>query len=99
METNIVSVNEYEQLSANVIKQGDSYLTRVVSAESVNAFLMDEETEYYVTSCNTEIRLAKQGHFTPAIIITFTHEDDKGDSSYLEMIISNLLGTFISEWR
>lgn len=99
METNIVAVNKYEQLSTNVIRNGGSYLTRVVSAESIDSYLHDEETEYFVTSRNIEINLVKQEHFTPAILITYTHEDDKGNASYLEMIISNLLGTFISEWR
>ena len=99
METNIVSVIKYEQLSTNVIRNGDSYLTRVVSAESINAYLHDEESEYFVTSRNIEVNLTKQRSFTPAILITYTHEDENGNVSYLEMIISNLLGTFISEWR
>lgn len=92
---------KYEQLSNDVVnsKEEKRLFARVVSAEFLDMKLYDDEAEYGVTFRNIEIDLKEKGHFTKGILITFHKEDNESTKmSYLDVIISDTIGTFISDW-
>lgn len=96
-------MRKYEKLSDSVIKRTDKelYFTRVDSAESINKMLYDEEQEYGVTAENIEIDINKtsDANYTNGILLGFCIEPNGNDKcSYFDVIISDVLGTFISDW-
>ena len=96
-------MRKYEKLCDSVIKRTDKelYFTRVDSAESISKMLYCEEHEYSVTAENIEIDIAKtsDANYTTGILIGFCLEPGGNEKcSYFDVIISDVLGTFISDW-
>lgn len=90
---------EFIQLSNKVVKSadGNQYFAKVDSAETFKKTFYDEESQYEVSARNTEIQLMNADEtYTPSILISFCKEDN-GSCFYVDVIISSVLGTFISD--
>lgn len=93
----------YKQLSEDVISSPEDFLySRVASAKVLERKLFDEDAEYRMTFQDIEIEMKKAGHFTTGVLVVFIREnhesEDKASESYIDLIISDILGTFISDW-
>ena len=89
----------YVQLSNDVLLSRDGrYLVRVDSAQSLNKKLYDDYTEYGVSFGNVLIKLKQDAHFTDAILMEFSRETEDGNCYFIDIVISDVLGMFISDW-
>lgn len=92
----------FTELSNDVISFNGMYLTRVDSAETLERKIYDEETEYGTIFQNVKINLKEKGSFTKGILITLIKdacdEEYSPDVSHIDIVISGLLGMFISDW-
>lgn len=90
---------EFKQVSGDVVVSNtNKYLTRVDSSNTLFRKLYDEESQYGVSFKDVEISLMDEGHFTNAILITFFKDVDDITDSFIELLISDVIGTFISDW-
>lgn len=98
-------MGNYERVSLDVLHEqvNNRYFSRVPSARGLQRKFFNEETAYEVSVCDIEIKTGT-GVITDAILLTFCRENIDEESretietSYLEMIISEMLGTFVSDW-
>lgn len=93
---------EYLKLSNSVIMSTDNkgkamYFAKADSAATFQKLFHDEETSYGVSVKDIEVDM-KNGRFTDAILMTYIEETDSGSDMFFDVIISDLLGTFVSEW-
>lgn len=91
---------EFIQLSSKVIKsaEGERYFSKAMSAAAFRNIFFDEEAQHEVSVRDTEIQLMnKVETYASAVIVTFTKEEDES-CSYVDVIFSDVLGTFISDW-
>lgn len=91
---------EFIQLSNKVVKSvdGNLYLTKVASGADFLKTFFEEEAQYEISARDVGIELRKkEGTFTVAILLTFCKEEDES-TSFVDVLISDLLGTFISDW-
>lgn len=93
----------YKQLSEDVISSPQNILySRVASAKALERKLFDEDAEYRMTFKDIEIEMKKAGHFTTGILVMFVRENHESEEmvseSFIDLVISDILGTFISEW-
>ena len=89
-----------EQLSSKVIKSADGkqYFSKAEGAADFQKTFFGDEEQYEISAQGVEIELKNQeGAFTCAILLTFCKEDDK-NASFVDVLISDMLGTFISDW-
>lgn len=98
-------MGKYERVSLDVLheQENNRYFSRVSSAKGLQRKFFNEETEYNVSLCDIEIKTGN-GCIVDAILLTFCREnidEESGEvieTSFLEMIISEMLGTFTSDW-
>lgn len=96
-------MRKYERLSNSVIKRMDKelYFTKVDSAESIKKMLYGEEQQYGIDVENIEIDISKtsDANYTTGILFGFCLEPDgEGKCSCFDVIISDVIGTYISDW-
>lgn len=95
---------EYVQVSNDVVTSKDEYFARVISAESLKRKFFDEESVYGISSRDIVIRLMKENYITQGILVTLSRENEECDTeespetSFIDIIISDAIGTFISDW-
>ena len=95
--------NKFLKLSNKVITSTDNkgkamYFTKVDSASTFQKLFYDEEASYGVSVTDIEVDMGSGASFTDAILMTYSAETEDGSDMFLDVIISNLLGTFVSEW-
>ena len=92
---------KYVQLSNDVLLSRDGrYLVRVDSAQTLNKKLYDDDTEYGLSFGNVSIRTTEDSRRScvNAILIEFSAESDETDYDFIDLVISDELGMFISGW-
>ena len=90
---------EFKQVSGDVVVSNtNKYLTRVDSSNTLFHKLYDDELQYGVSFKDVEISLIEEGHFTNGILITFSKDVDDMKDTFIELLISDVIGTFISDW-
>lgn len=90
-----------EVLCNSVIKNDTLFLTKVSSAECIKRRLFQPDTCYEVSVEDVEIQLEK-GHVTDGIKFTFclceeTDEEGVFNHCYVDCIMSDMIGTFVSD--
>ena len=95
--------NKYLKLSNRVITSTDNkgkamYFTKVDSAATFQKLFHDEEASYCVSVTDIEVDMGNGATFTDAILMTHSAEREEGSDMFLDFIISNFLGTIVSEW-
>ena len=89
----------YVQLSKDVLLSRDGrYLVRVDSAQTLNKKLYDDDTEYGVSFGNVSIRSKHGSYCVDAILMEFSAENEDVDYDFIDLVISDELGIFISDW-
>lgn len=94
--------NDFFKLSNKVIistdnKAKETYFTKVDSASTFQKLFYDEEILYGISATDIEVDI-DDGLFTDAILMTYSVEENDDKDRFLDVIISDLLGTFVSEW-
>ena len=74
------------------------YFTKVDSAASLQKLFHEEEASYCVSVTDIEVEMVNGSIYTDAILMTHSAETEDGSDMFLDVIISDLLGTFVSEW-
>ena len=88
----------YIQASNNVIISNDGkYLTKVDSSNTLNRKLYEDEVEYGVSFGDVSIKLQKDSCYTDAMLMEFSKDTDDG-AIFIDIVISDTIGTFISDW-
>lgn len=95
--------NKFLILSNRVITSTDNkgkamYFTKVDSAASLQKLFNEEEASYCVSVTDIEVEMVNGSTYTDAILMTHSAETEDGSDMFLDVIISDLLGTFVSEW-
>lgn len=95
--------NKFLILSNRVITSTDNkgkamYFTKVDSAASLQKLFHEEEASYGVSVTDIEVEMVNGSTYTDAILMTHSAETEDGSDMFLDVIISDLLGTFVSEW-
>lgn len=97
-------MEKYEVLSGSVIRNDKLYLTKVSSAECIERKLFQQDVDYEICASNISIQTI-DGTITDGIRLTFVCESNKEgglrnglSTLYVDMIISDVLGTYISDW-
>lgn len=97
---------KFKQVSDDVIfvEENNQYFARVVSAEALHRKLYNDEIEYGTVFHDIEIDLRDVGHFTNGILIKLSRDNEGIIStelpkvSYIDIIQSDTLGMFVSDW-
>ena len=90
---------EFKQVSGDVVVSNtNKYLTRVDSSNTLFRKLYDDELQYGVSFKDVEISLIEEGHFTNGILIIFSKDVDDMKDTFIELLISDVIGNFISDW-
>lgn len=97
---------KFKEVSDDVIfvEESNQYFARVVSAEALHRKLYNDEVEYGTVFHDITIDLREAGHFTDGILITLSRDDENDksekirDAFYIDIIQSDTLGMFISDW-
>lgn len=94
MEANFI------QLSDDILLSSDGiYLTKVDSAKKLKSKILDECEEYGISFGDVTISAENVGGgILDAIRMEISVEDEDGDYDFLDVVVSDLLGTFVSEW-
>lgn len=87
----------YEKINSRVIRGESVYLAKVDSAETLRNIFSNEEMRYEVSVSDVKIQTAT-GTYTPAMLFTYCMEDADGGTHFVDIVISELLGTFVSDW-
>ena len=96
MERKIKMSNyEFQKVNSRVIRSGDNYLAKVDSAENFSSVFVDEETTYGVSVRDAQIQTG-DSTYTPAMAFTYSMED--GSVRFIDVVVCQLLGTFVSDW-
>ncbi|MBD9082036.1 MAG: hypothetical protein EGR48_00460 [Lachnospiraceae bacterium] len=95
--------NKFLKLSSNVIASTDNkgktmYFSKVDSASTFQKLFHDEEASYGVSVTDIEVDMGNGATFTDAILMTHSAKTEDGSDMFLDVIISDLLGKFVSEW-
>lgn len=79
-----------------------AHFVRVDSKRNLDCKLVGEETQYCVFATDLQIELEQEYHFTDAVMLSFSRENEESaeltQTSFMDMVLCNLLGTFVSEW-
>lgn len=93
MEANFIQVSEDVLLSSDGI-----YLTKVDSAKKLKSKILDEYEEYGISFGDVTISTEKVcGGISDAVRMEISVANNDGDYDFLDIIISDQLGTFVSE--
>ena len=85
---------DYEKITSRVIRNENEYLAKADSAETLRNIFLNEEMKYEVSVSDAKIQ-TDVGVYTPAMIFTYCME---GGTHFVDVVISQLLGTFVSDW-
>lgn len=88
---------DYEKINSRVIRGESEYLAKADSAETLRSIFTNEETRYEVLVSDVKIQTAT-GTYTPAMLFTYCMEDVDGGTHFVDVAVSQLLGTFVSDW-
>lgn len=88
---------EFQKVNSRVICSGDNYLAKVDSAETFSSIFVDEETTYGFSVRDAKIQTG-DSTYTPAMAFTYSMEGADGGMHFVDIVISELLGTFVSDW-
>lgn len=88
---------DYEKINSRVIRSGNQHLAKADSAETFRNIFANEETRYEVSVSDVKIQTAT-GTYTPAMLFTYCMEDADDGTHFVDIVISALLGTFVSDW-
>ena len=88
---------EYEKINSRVIRDGSEYLAKVDTAGTLQNIFLNEEMKYEVSVIDAKIQTGI-GVYTPAMTFTYCMEDVDGRAHFVDVVISQLLGTFVSDW-
>ena len=94
---------KYLRLSNKVIKSVDSkgkelFFTKAEGAVPFQNTFFGDEVQYEVSANGVEIEMNnEEKSYTDAVILTFGVEEED-NVRYADVIICDLLGTFISDW-
>lgn len=88
---------DYKKINSRVIRGESVYLAKVDSAETLQNIFAIEETRYEVSVSDVKIQTA-DGTYTPAMLFTYCMEDADDGTHFVDIVISALLGTFVSDW-
>ena len=94
-------MENYELLSESVIKKDTLYFTKGSSADCIERKLLEQDSSYELNVESIDIQM-KNNTVVDGIKFTFGCETEKGlwqDRSmfYVDLIVSDVLGTFISD--
>jgi len=91
-------MNQFKQVSGDVIKYDENlYMTKMYSSASIyKKICMDDEKEFSISTTDIEIVLL-DGNLTNGILITFQDESEENNAC-IDVLISDVLGSFISDW-
>lgn len=92
-----MSTFDYEKINSRVIRGESEYLAKADSAETLRNIFTNEEMKYAVSVSDVKIQTAA-GTYTPAMLFTYCMEDAGGGTHFVDIVISALLGTFVSDW-
>lgn len=88
---------DYEKINSRVIRSENEYLAKADSAETLRNIFANEETRYEISASDVKIQTA-DGTYTPAMLFEYSMEDADGGMHFVDVVISQLLGTFVSDW-
>lgn len=89
------------QLSNKVIKSvdGELFFTKAEGSMSFQKTFFGEEDQYGLYAQDVYVGLnGQEGTITDAVLLTFWNENEES-SHCVEVLICDLLGTFISDWH
>ena len=94
MEANFI------QLSDDILLSSDGiYLTKVDSAKKLSSKICDEYEEYGISFGDVTISAENVcGGISDAVRMEISVEDEDGYYDFIDVVVSDLLGTFVSEW-
>lgn len=94
MEANFIQLSDDILLSS-----GGIYLTKVDSAKKLKSKILDEYEEYGISFGDVTISAKNVcGGISDAIQMEISVEDEDGCYDFLDIVVSDSLGTFVSEW-
>ena len=94
MEANFI------QLSDDILLSSDGiYLTKVDSAKKLSSKICDEYEEYGISFGDVTVDAGNcGGRISDAVRMEISVEDEDGYYDFIDIVVSDLLGTFVSEW-
>ena len=90
-----MSIFEFQKVNSRVIRSCDKYLAKVDSAETFSSIFAEDETTYAVSVRDAQIQTG-DSTYTPAMAFTYSMED--GSVHFIDVVVCQLLGTFVSDW-
>lgn len=88
---------DYEKINSRVIRSENEYLAKADSAETLRNIFTNVETRYEISVSDVKIQ-TREGFYTPAMLFEYSMEDADGGMHFVDVVISQLLGTFVSDW-
>ena len=88
---------DYVKINSRVIRGERDFLAKADSAETLQNIFLNEEMKYEVSVIDAKIQTGI-GVYTPAMTFTYCMEDVDGRAHFVDIVISQLLGTFVSDW-
>lgn len=103
-------MGKYIRRSLDVVYEQENkrYFSRIASAKGLQRKLFNEETKYEVSTDDVEIEVTKKDGdvvCVDAILLTLCRENydtETGnviETSFLEIIVSEMLGMFATDWH
>lgn len=83
-----------------ILSDGKMYFTKIDSSASFYSMLDDENATHLISAYDVEIETDREtSSYTKAVALDFCKENEEtGKSQFIDVIICDLLGTFISDW-
>ena len=88
---------DYVKINSRVIRGERDFLAKADSAETLQNIFSNEEMKYEVSVSDSKIQ-TDVGVYTPAMIFTYCMEDADDGTHFVDVVVSQLLGTFVSDW-
>lgn len=91
-------MNEFKQVGNDVIRFEESnYLTRITSSASILRKIIPDDKRYSLTTTDVEIQLLN-GNVIGGTLITICSEAEEERYYYMDILISDVIGSFVSDW-
>ena len=93
----------FKEVSEDVVENAGQYFVKIDSSRTLEKRFFDD-SEYGICCKDIEIQLKRDGHFAEGVCICFSRENNQSEdeslpeTSYMDMIVSSYLGTFVSDW-
>jgi hypothetical protein len=94
----------YHYVGNGVIQRDSQFFRKADSSKTFESKFLDEERQYEISFKDITIELETIGHFTDAVLITYSRDNNKPEdkdlpiTSFIDMLVCTHLGTFISDW-